>query len=50
MIRELPDPMADYRELLKKNREAGAAKKPAAAPAGVDPAALEEARRRGLIK
>ncbi len=44
-LRELPDPMAEWREFNKKAKTAAEA--PAApAPAG----ALEEARRRGLIK
>jgi hypothetical protein len=44
MLRELPDHMAEYREYLKKGNSR------TAAPKGVDPAALEEARRRGLVK
>ncbi len=47
-LRELPDPLEAYRDYMKKNR--GAATATGAPPAGVDPAALEEAKRRGLIK
>ncbi len=42
-LRELPDPMAEWREFNKKTKAAAEAPPP---PAG----ALEEARRRGLIK
>jgi len=44
MLRELPDPMENYRAFEKANKVTKAA------PKGVDPGALEEARRRGLIK
>lgn len=45
MLRELPDPMENYRAYEKSKKAA-----PSAAPKGVDPGAFEEARRRGLIK
>ena len=44
MLRELPDPMEGYRAYEKANKTTKDA------PKGVDPAALEEARRRGLVK
>jgi hypothetical protein len=45
MLRELPDPMENYRAYEKAKKAT-----PTAGPKGVDPGALEEARRRGLIK
>lgn len=46
MLRELPDPMKDWRDATKDQKPKAGAKP----PSGVDPSALEEARRRGLIK
>jgi len=45
-LRDLPDPMTQYREYMKANRGAPTAGAKTAPPSG----ALEEARRRGLIK
>jgi hypothetical protein len=44
-LRGLPDPMKEWRDATK-----GQKPETKSAPAGVDPGALEEARRRGLIK
>lgn len=45
-LRELPDPMTNYREFMKARKNTSSAAK----ATEIDPAALEEAKRRGLIK